>query len=163
MGKFLLTLCFIFCIASASTCLERIIYADEIATAEVQFNYIRFLVSPCTFLCGCDQNPAAVGVQLLQSVALNICCQAGSRAACCWRVLAKWIYEATNERFQRLELNDDCFTCVFVSTCCLPISLAFILLCTFRYGRSWYESSYSSASPSQLQYFVLCVQQYEQD
>ena len=84
-------------------------------------------MSLCTSLCGCDQNPAAVGVQLLQSVALYICCQAGSRAACCWRVLAKWIYEATHERFQQLELNEDCFTCVFVSTCCIPISLAFIL------------------------------------
>jgi hypothetical protein len=123
----LLLFIFLFRSVCSSSCLERIIFADEIVTEELQLNSLRLFLSPCTYLCGCDQNPAIIASQLLQSASFYICCQAGSSAACCWRALAKWFYLQTANFFRDLGVNEFWFTVFYIWAFWIPLSIAFVL------------------------------------
>lgn len=111
----------------AQSCLEELLFSNEIAEASACFNAARLLCSPITYPFGCDASPDSIAVDLSMSLCHYLCCNPNVTPVCFWRTFAQCAFASGLDCWNRRGLPRGCYDPVYLTVCCVPITTTFAL------------------------------------
>lgn len=111
----------------AQSCLEELLFSNEIAEEVVCFHAARLVCLPFTYACGCEASPESIATDLSMSLCHFFCCNPNLTPVCFWRKFAQVTFSSGLDRWERCGLSRRFYDPAYLTACCIPISATFIL------------------------------------
>lgn len=113
--------------AYAQSCLEELLFSNEIAETAVCFNTARLFCSPVTYPFGCDVSPDSIAVNLSMSLCHYLCCNPNLSPVCFWRSFAQRAFVSGLDCWRGCGLPRGCYDPVYLTICCVPVATTLTL------------------------------------